>query len=372
MKLKVICDYCKVEYEMPYSQYRKTLQKHNKIACQKCSGIKVAEITLAQRREEIYNRLKTFCDKNNYKLITKQGEIMNVQSDVHYVCPIHGDVTTKIANALQGKHCYKCSRKTALEHKSQTTMKSRQTSLFDRAKMVASKNNYEISSDISEIKNNTTEIKYVCPIHGEHKMRISNFISGRRCPECFRESLSQKYRLNKKEVISRVKSCGGKLLNPDDYINNNLKNLKFVCSECGNIFISSLSNFTLHNGQVCPECSHKESNGERKVRKFLERNNICFIQEKKFEDCKDVRSLPFDFYLPDYNAVIEFDGEQHFIDKGNFSNPLEYTQRHDEIKNNYCLENNIDIIRIPYWKMNEVELYLSDKLNILNLHKDIV
>ena len=66
---------------------------------------------------------------------------------------------------------------------------------------------------------------------------------------------------------------------------------------------------------------------------------------------------------------IEFDGDQHFYDKGDFSNSLEYIQNHDEIKNKYCAENNIKLIRIPYWKYPKIETILNQELN---LHKDIV
>lgn len=112
-----------------------------------------------------------------------------------------------------------------------------------------------------------------------------------------------------------------------------------------------------------------ESKGERRIRHFLESHDINFVQEKVFYDCKDKNPLPFDFYLPKYNMCIEFDGEQHYIDKGNFSTSLEYTQHHDDIKTAYCNQNNIHLLRIPYWHYNNVDKILAK--NII-LHKDIV
>ena len=105
-------------------------------------------------------------------------------------------------------------------------------------------------------------------------------------------------------------------------------------------------------------------------KKYLEKNNILFEQEKWFSDCRDVKPLPFDFYLPDYNTIIEFDGEQHYK-QGHFTHShLSYTQAHDVIKNEYCKNNNIRLIRIPYWNINNIEEILENKLLIS--HKDIV
>ena len=71
-----------------------------------------------------------------------------------------------------------------------------------------------------------------------------------------------------------------------------------------------------------------ESKGERKIKTILENNKIDFIQEKRFSNCKflDTNHLArFDFFLPDFNCVIEYDGRQHFIQgKGSFDNQEKY------------------------------------------------
>lgn len=83
--------------------------------------------------------------------------------------------------------------------------------------------------------------------------------------------------------------------------------------------------------------------------------------QKKFDNCKYKRKLAFDFYLPDLNICIEFDGQQHYIsiDRWGGDNGLKTRQIRDEIKNKYCENNNIILIRIKY---NE-KIY--DKLNQL-------
>ena len=68
--------------------------------------------------------------------------------------------------------------------------------------------------------------------------------------------------------------------------------------------------------------------------------------------------MRFDFYLPDYNRLIEFDGEQHYHANGGWSNEnnLALVQERDKIKNEYALSHNIPLVRIPYWERDKITL----------------
>ena len=98
----------------------------------------------------------------------------------------------------------------------------------------------------------------------------------------------------------------------------------------------------------CPKC--KESIGEKSIRLYLENNKIEYINEKRFKDCKYKLPLPFDFYLPKYNICIEFDGIHHFKSLKFFGGDKRLKEQNikDRIKNDYCLNNNIKLIRISY------------------------
>lgn len=369
MKIHVSCDYCGEEMIIPYFHYYRSISKHPKIACQKCAGIKLSEVTLQKRQEKMYNDILKFCEEHNYSLLTKKEDLKNNLSEVTYCCPLHGITNTKVTSCRQGKICYKCSRIKASKNKNATTLKDRQESLYSRLLDITKEKGYILLTSIDSISKNSDYIEYKCPIHGVHSMRIYNMLNGKGCPECRVEHLRSTFQLSPDEVKERVKSCDMEILNPDEYVNQGTKNLRVICPECGEEFLSSLSVITNRNGQVCPSCSHNESKGERAIRHYLESNNIGFIQEKWFRDCRDRKPLRFDFYIPDYNMCIEFDGDQHFYDKGDFSTSLEYTQKHDEIKNKYCTDNNIKLLRIPYWKYSKIETILNKELN---LHKDIV
>jgi len=124
----------------------------------------------------------------------------------------------------------------------------------------------------------------------------------------------------------------------------------------------------LNNGKRI-SCGCIKSKGENKIEKFLIINNISFKKEHTFEKCKDVGKLRFDFYLPVLNCVIEYNGEQHYtpISIWGGKKELKLRKKRDMIKKNFCIENNIKMIEIPYWNYEDMEEILSSKLNILDV-----
>lgn len=272
---------------------------------------------------------------------------------------------TEIEDKKQKHACYDCRHTKRYEN----DFFNRQNKLYLKAIESCEKKGYVLLSDKSEILCNTSYVKYLCPIHGEHQMRISNLIAGKGCPDCVPENNNKRFKLSPDEVEKRIQECGGILLNKYDYKNQTEKNLQVKCPECGEPFVTSLRNFTQHGGQVCDDCNSVESIGEKKIRYYLEDHKIEFIHNKWFDDCRDINPLPFDFYLPYYNMIIEFDGRQHFGETDYFTYSFEETKKHDEIKNNYCAIKGIYLIRIPYWNINQIDQILDKELI---LHEDIV
>lgn len=123
--------------------------------------------------------------------------------------------------------------------------------------------------------------------------------------------------------------------------------------ECGNIIYVPIGQLTSGGTQ---SCGCLVSKGEKKINEILFNAGIFFETQKKFIDCKDKDYLRFDFYVNN-EYLIEFDGVQHF-DYGSCWNGenKEDVKRRDHIKNNYCLSNNIPLIRIPYWKLKTLTL----------------
>ena len=101
---------------------------------------------------------------------------------------------------------------------------------------------------------------------------------------------------------------------------------------------------------------------EKEIEKYLIENDIKYESEKTFNDCLSPKNnkLPFDFYLQDYNLIIEFDGQHHF--KPIWSN-FETIKLHDKIKNEYCRNNKIELIRISYLEQNNLKQILQERIN---------
>jgi hypothetical protein len=136
------------------------------------------------------------------------------------------------------------------------------------------------------------------------------------------------------------------------------ENLMFRCLICNNIFERSWDNVL-------------QSTGESLITKFLFNNDIEFISEKRFKDCKNIRQLPFDFYIPLLNVALEYQGIQHFsqVDFAGMGedwakDQFEQSKKRDQIKREYCKDKNIRLIEIPYWKKDLINDILSDELKL--------
>ena len=133
---------------------------------------------------------------------------------------------------------------------------------------------------------------------------------------------------------------------------------KCQCS-CGKEIYVSSSNLTTGNTKSCG-CL-KISLGENRIVQILTNNNVNYETQKTFSNLsfENGYKARFDFYLPNYNTIIEYDGKQHFIQgNGVFDNEEKFakTQEHDFIKNEYCKNNNITLIRIPYTHYDNISL----------------
>lgn len=137
--------------------------------------------------------------------------------------------------------------------------------------------------------------------------------------------------------------------------------IKMKC-KCGNIYKSCID-YIKSGNYVCPKCSKIISKGEQEVRKILQSFGVDFIFQYKFPDCKKERCLPFDFYLPEYNICIEYDGEQHYK-KCSFQTQQEFENaiKRDKIKDEYCKKNNIKLIRIPYFEFKNIKKILKKQI----------
>ena len=165
-----------------------------------------------------------------------------------------------------------------------------------------------------------------------------------------------------KEVISSNligKKFGRLLVIEKTEKRDNNRNIIWKCQcDCGNYHEASTRYLT--NGHV-KSCGCLKSYGEEVITKILSENNIIFKKQKTFpnlifEDSKEYAK--FDFWINE-KYIVEYDGSQHFYytnTKWNTETNFIKTQEHDKIKNQYCFDNNIPIIRIPYTHLENLSL----------------
>ena len=160
-----------------------------------------------------------------------------------------------------------------------------------------------------------------------------------------------------------------KLLEPDRKdIEVRTDYLKFICCDCGSEYMATWSQVVETNRFRCEKCVKKQSNLSYYVEQYLIEKGVEYIREFRFDDCRYKRALPFDFYLPSHNYVIEVNGDQHYYENPMFRQSLEERQKIDKIKEKYCIENNIGFLAIPRWwiqNKHETKRYKQEIDNII-------
>ena len=168
---------------------------------------------------------------------------------------------------------------------------------------------------------------------------------GKGCPECGKQSSIKSRTKTHDKYVKEVADLNSNIEVIGIYTTANIKVLH-KCKIDGYEWLASPH--SILQGTGCPICN--ASHGEMEIKKYLEKNHLHFVQQKTFPGCKNIKMLPFDFYLSDYNICIEFDGIQHFepIEIFGGEEALIKQQNNDAIKNNYCHTNNINLLRIKY------------------------
>ena len=369
-----------------------------------------------------YEVVKEIVENRNYKLLSKPEDIVNVNGFVLTKTKInvwcgnmeHQSFQPTLGHFIMGTTCSKCSRIIWSKEK-----------IIEYVE----ENNYNFIEFIKFDKLNSI-IKIWCknPMHEPYKINFSYFRKNARCKECNYEKARERYAYSYKYVKEYIESFGHKLISKE-YKNSRseleiscpnkkhksykttlmlFKKSKYKCPECRSEHLGDWKRLNYNcvkdyiesfgykmisthyrtardkiiiqcqnshepykttydkfkQGYRCPHCSQPK--GEKYIEEILNIHNIQYETQYKFKDCKLYRTLPFDFYLPDYNCCVEFDGRQHYEIIKYFGGLDRFidTKIRDTIKTEYCKNNNIKLIRIPYWEMKDIENILINKLNL--------
>ena len=190
-------------------------------------------------------------------------------------------------------------------------------------------------------------------------------LCGQGCPECGRIASNVNSTKTNDVFISQLHIINPDVIPLQEYIQAKIK-IWVMCKKCGHKWLASPDGLLSGNG--CPNC--RSSKNEKKIFDVLINLGYSITKQKKYSDCRDQLPLPFDFYIDNLNILIEYDGEQHYIPipYGSMSleeakYQLQIRQKHDSIKTAYCQNNNIPLIRIPYWESKNLECFLIQQLS---------
>ena len=273
------------------------------------------------------------------------GEYINSQTKIKCKCKIDGYEWEIIPNnSLQGKSCPMCYGNAKKTH--------------EQFVEELSKINPNIEV-LGEYINNRTPIKYKCKIDG-YKWETSPYslLNGCSCPRC-----SKKERKTTEQFIKELSKINPNIEILGEYINSQTK-IKCKCKIDGYEWKTKPSH--LLRGRGCPRCNI--SKGEKRIIEYFENNNIEYIWQKLFNNLVGINggSLSYDFYLPKYNLLIEYQGQYH---DGTVSNQTDFEfaiqQEHDKRKKEYAKENNIQLLEIWYWDFDNIEEILDKELKII-------
>ncbi|MFB3167452.1 hypothetical protein P5G62_010060 [Neobacillus sp. 179-C4.2 HS] len=248
-------------------------------------------------------------------------------------------------NFIRGKRCGYCSGN-----------RKKTTEIFKKQVYELVGNEYIVIGEYINADTPLTMLHTKC--NREYPVIPDNFLSGKRCRLCS-GNVKKTTQIFKKEVYELVE---------DEYtVIGEYENAKipimFKHNICNEEFLMSPDNFI--HGTRCSICT--TSKGETTIAKWLDKSNIKYEREYKFNDCKNTNPLPFDFAInkeDDSILLIEYHGQQHYkaIEIFGGEKRFNYTQKNDKIKKIYCEKNNIPLIVIPYWNFDKIDEILTKEL----------
>ena len=203
--------------------------------------------------------------------------------------------------------------------------------------------------------NNSTKIKIRHNKCGNvYKTKPNTFLLGSRCPYCagYMKKTDAQF---KKEVFDLV---GDEYTFLNAYVNNKTK-LRVKHNKCGYVYKVTPTDF-FHKHNRCSYCNSPK--GETIITKLLDTLNINYEPQKTFDDLRDTQPLSYDFFVPDQNILIEYQGIQHYepIDYFGGNSAFERQQKHDKMKANYAKDHGYNLIAVPYTEDNfsKIKKYL--------------
>lgn len=329
------------------------------IGCPSCGIDKIRKKRLSNTEE--FEKKLYLINPN----IIIMSEYVSAHTKMVFKCKICGnDFEMRPYSALNGNNCPVCSIRN-----------KRESQLLSNDEFIQRLRKYNPNVEpLEKYEGAHTKIRCRCKIHNhEWSTTPGELYNGSGCPECCSERLHKALSWSKDDFVIRLEKINPDIYPIGEYINTQSP-IECRCKKCGYIWHPKPNNLLYGKVTGCPKCQ-SYSKGEDRIQEYLELNHIQYRIHKTYPDLLGVggKRLSFDFYLPEYNLLIEYQGQQH-ESPATFGNitveeaneKFEIQQEHDKRKRNYSQEHEIELLEIWYYDYKNINQILDKKLNINN------
>jgi len=285
--------------------------------------------------------------------------------------------------------CPKCNRKYSYKKMKQTRLKNGKSlekwCINHKRNDILDKWDHELNDCLpSEINYSTNEEYYFKCLRGLHKSelkQIHSMTNENRSANCSKCNSFAQWGVDNlgEDFLERYWDYKKNIIDPWEISRGVSTKVWIKCQEinCHNVYFVSCACFSIQNSR-CPICNI--SKGEYKIHTFLNVNSIFNIPQKEFDGLLGTGNgnLSYDFYIPKYNLLIEYQGEFHdrairYKNETQGMSELRFIKQkeHDKRKKEYAQDNRIKLLEIWYWKFDDIEDILENELNLLSL-KEVI
>lgn len=325
--------------------------------CKYCSGKELPEWYVLEKANELNPDIEIL------------DPYINLTTSMNCYCKKHNYPTRKTMQQIfKGQGCYYCGceKLSKSSFLSQDIVQSNISKINPHVKLI-------------EYKGATQQLKCYCNKHNKYFYKGYYALSHNKnsgCDLCYAENIRENQGMGIDEFRNRLKKVHPELNVVGEYMNYTTP-IEVYCTTHEYTFYSRPVDL-LKRTKCCDKSKYNYK--EEQVCNFIEETyGFTVTRQKQFNDCKDKRVLPFDIYLDDYNVLIEYQGEQHYKPVMFSSETLEeaiekfeYTKKHDAIKEQYCINNNIPLIKIPYWEFDNLQYYIFNEFVKIHIVEEII